>query len=108
MNIKLPNLSLVVLIGPSGSGKSTFPRPVTVVLTAPNREYNMRWENVGVERLRHPDQRFEWTRPEFREWAEGVAGRYGYGVRFLPVGPEDQVLGAPKQMAGIARNPSSL
>ncbi len=26
MHIKIPNLSLVVLIGPSGSGKSTFAR----------------------------------------------------------------------------------
>src|SRR3954449_2927257 len=26
MNIKVPNLSLVVLVGPSGSGKSTFAR----------------------------------------------------------------------------------
>src|SRR4051794_30686253 len=26
MNIKIPNLSLVVLVGPSGSGKSTFAR----------------------------------------------------------------------------------
>jgi len=26
MNIAIPNLSLVVLIGPSGSGKSTFAR----------------------------------------------------------------------------------
>ena len=61
-----------------------FARPGTVVLTTPNREYNVTWENVGAEKLRHPDHRFEWTRHEFRDWAEGVAGRYGYAVRFLP------------------------
>jgi predicted SAM-dependent methyltransferase len=75
-----------------------FARPGTVVLTTPNREYNVTWENVGEERLRHPDHRFEWTRQEFREWAEGVAGRHGYAVRFLPVGPVDEVVGAPTLM----------
>jgi hypothetical protein len=70
-----------------------------MVLTTPNREYNVRWENVGGERLRHPDHRFEWTRQEFRKWAEGVAGRHGYLVRFLSIGPVDEMLGAPTQMA---------
>jgi len=85
-----------------------FARPAAVVLTTPNREYNVTWENVGVARLRHPDHRFEWTRQEFRDWAEGVARRHGYGVRFLPIGPEDEVLGSPTQMAVIERNLSSL
>jgi len=85
-----------------------FACPGTVVVTTPNREYNVTWEIVGTEKLRHPDHRFEWTRQEFREWAERVAGRYGYGVRFLPIGPEDEVLGSPTQMAVIERNLSSL
>ena len=85
-----------------------FARPAAVVLTTPNREYNVTWENVGVARLRHPDHRFEWTRQEFRDWAEGVARRHGYCVRFLPIGPEDEVLGSPTQMAVIERNLSSL
>ena len=76
-----------------------FARPKTVVLTTPNREYNVTWENVGDERFRHPDHRFEWTRQEFRDWAERVARRHGYAVRFLPVGPMDEALGAPTQMA---------
>ena len=80
-----------------------FARPGTVVLTTPNREYNVTWENVGAERLRHPDHRFEWTRQEFRAWAEDVAGRYGYGVRFLPVGPVDEALGPPTQMGVFER-----
>ena len=62
-----------------------FARPGTVVLTTPNREYNVMWENVGAERLRHPDHRFEWTRQEFRDWAEGIAGRFGY-CRPVPAG----------------------
>ncbi len=75
-----------------------FARPRTVVLTTPNREYNVKWEALGAGRFRHPDHRFEWTRQEFREWATAVAGRFGYGVRFLPVGPEDAALGPPTQM----------
>jgi 3' terminal RNA ribose 2'-O-methyltransferase Hen1 len=80
-----------------------FARPGTVVVTTPNREYNIHWENVGAERLRHPDHRFEWTRDEFRGWAEGIAGRYGYSVRFLPVGPVDEAVGSPTQMAVFAQ-----
>lgn len=76
-----------------------FARPRTVVLTTPNREYNVTWENVGADKLRHPDHRFEWTRQEFRAWAEGIAARSGYAPRFLPVGPEDPALGPPTQMA---------
>ena len=75
-----------------------FARPRTVVLTTPNREYNVTWENVGANKFRHPDHRFEWTRAEFRDWAEGVAGRHGYTVRFLPIGPVDETHGSPTQM----------
>lgn len=80
-----------------------FARPGTVVLTTPNREYNATWENVGPNRFRHPDHRFEWTRAEFRAWAENVAARHGYNVRFLPVGPVDEALGAPTQMGIFER-----
>ena len=80
-----------------------FARPATVALTTPNREYNVTWEDVGADKLRHPDHRFEWTRPEFRDWAEGLAGRHGYVVRFLPVGPVDEALGPPTQMAVFER-----
>ncbi len=81
-----------------------FARPRTVVLTTPNREYNVTWENVGAGRLRHPDHRFEWTRREFRDWAEGIAGRFGYTARFLPIGPEDGALGPPTQMGVFDRD----
>lgn len=49
------------------------------------------------------DHCFEWTRPEFQTWAADVADRFGYGVRFLPIGPEDPVLGAPTQMGVFSR-----
>jgi 3' terminal RNA ribose 2'-O-methyltransferase Hen1 len=76
-----------------------FAKPRTVVLTTPNREYNVKWEALGAGRLRHPDHRFEWTRQEFHEWADGIARRFGYAVRFVAVGPEDEKLGPPTQMA---------
>ena len=81
-----------------------FAKPTTVVLTTPNREYNRMWEAVGPDKLRHQDHRFEWTRSEFREWAEGVARQHGYAAKFLPVGPVDEELGAPTQMCIFSRN----
>ncbi len=80
-----------------------FARPQTVVLTTPNREYNIKWENVGLDKLRHPDHRFEWTRAEFQSWAESLAGRFGYIVRFQPVGPVDEAVGSPTQMGVFER-----
>ena len=75
-----------------------FARPRLIILTTPNVAYNVKFVGLPAGKLRHRDHRFEWTRTEFRTWAEGVAGRFGYSVRFLPVGPEDAVVGAPTQM----------
>ncbi len=82
-----------------------FARPRTVVLTTPNRDYNVTWETLGARQFRHPDHRFEWSRQEFRAWAEAVAGRFGYAVRLLPVGPEDAKLGAPTQLGVFEKSP---
>jgi hypothetical protein len=80
-----------------------FARPGTVVLTTPNREYNVRCENLGAAKLRHADHRSEWTRDEFRDRAEEVAGRHGYSVRLLAIGAVDEVLGSPTQLAVFPR-----
>ncbi len=74
-------------------------RPKTVVVTTPNREYNAKFEGLPAGEFRHRDHRFEWTRGEFESWAGRVAADHAYGVRFLPVGPEDPEFGAPTQMA---------
>ncbi|HJT78099.1 MAG TPA: 3' terminal RNA ribose 2'-O-methyltransferase Hen1, partial [Gemmataceae bacterium] len=79
-----------------------FARPGAVVLTTPNAEYNVKFPGLPAGQLRHRDHRFEWGRAEFRAWAEAVARRFGYEVRFLPVGPEDPALGPPTQM-GVFR-----
>ncbi|MFI7141184.1 3' terminal RNA ribose 2'-O-methyltransferase Hen1 [Streptomyces massasporeus] len=74
-------------------------RPRTVLVTTPNVEYNVRWESLPAGHVRHGDHRFEWTRAEFRAWAEAVSERHGYGVAFEPVGPDDPEVGPPTQMA---------
>ncbi|HWL52951.1 MAG TPA: 3' terminal RNA ribose 2'-O-methyltransferase Hen1 [Chthoniobacteraceae bacterium] len=80
-----------------------FAKPKSVVVTTPNAEYNVRWPTLGENALRHRDHRFEWSRAEFRAWAEEVAGRFGYTARFLPVGPEDEEVGSPTQMGVFQR-----
>jgi 3' terminal RNA ribose 2'-O-methyltransferase Hen1 len=78
-------------------------KPATVVLTTPNREYNTRFGGLPAGAFRHRDHRFEWSRAELADWAGEVSAKYGYGVRFLPVGPADPDLGAPTQMAVFER-----
>ena len=46
---------------------------------------------------------FEWGRAQFRAWAQGVADRYGYQVRFEPVGADDPDAGPPTQLAVLSR-----
>ena len=72
-------------------------------MTTPNAEYNVMWESLPGGEFRHPVDRFEWTRSEFGRWADTIAERYGYSVRFLPVGPEDADVGSPTQMAVFSR-----
>ena len=74
-------------------------KPKTVVLTTPNGEYNVLFENMDADTMRHTDHRFEWTRNEFQSWANNVAENNNYNVQFLPIGEEDQKVGAPSQMA---------
>ncbi|WP_329024315.1 3' terminal RNA ribose 2'-O-methyltransferase Hen1 [Streptomyces sp. NBC_00690] len=78
-------------------------RPMTVLVTTPNVEYNVRWETLPAGHVRHGDHRFEWTRAEFRAWAIGTAERNGYDVAFTPVGPDDPEVGPPTQMAIFTR-----
>jgi len=78
-------------------------RPGGVVMTTPNREYNVKFETLPAGKFRHQDHRFEWSRSEFQEWANRVATAHRYEVAFLPVGTEDALLGAPTQMAIFRR-----
>jgi 3' terminal RNA ribose 2'-O-methyltransferase Hen1 len=80
-----------------------FARPGLVVITTPNAEYNSQFESLPAGQFRHKDHRFEWTRAEFQTWAKRVSERFGYQVRFLPIGPEDPSAGAPTQMGILTR-----
>jgi len=82
-----------------------FARPGVIVVTTPNREFNVRFEGMAPGQLRHGDHRFEWARQEFQSWAKDVAERFGYEVSFAPIGDEDPALGAPTQMAEFKRCP---
>jgi len=76
-----------------------FAKPKTVILTMPNKEYNVMWERLEPDELRHGDHRFEWTRQEFAEWASSTGKIYNYEVEILPIGDEEANIGAPTQMA---------
>lgn len=74
-------------------------RPGVVIVTTPNREFNVRFGTLPAGTMRHRDHRFEWSRAEFGDWADGVAARHGYTVEYLPVGDDDPELGPPTQLA---------
>jgi 3' terminal RNA ribose 2'-O-methyltransferase Hen1 len=76
-----------------------FAAPAAILVTTPNAEYNPHFATLEPGAKRHPDHRFEWTRPQFRAWADQTAGTYSYQVRFLPVGPEHPDAGPPTQFA---------
>ncbi|MDH3742784.1 MAG: 3' terminal RNA ribose 2'-O-methyltransferase Hen1, partial [Hyphomicrobiales bacterium] len=78
-------------------------RPSLVIATTPNREYNALFDGMPAGTLRHPDHRFEWTRQEFKNWADRIATDHGYTVTLSPLGPEDKTHGAPSQMAVFER-----
>ncbi len=80
-----------------------FASPEMVVLTTPNVEYNVKFENLPEGKFRHRDHRFEWTRAEFQSWASDVSKRFGYDVAFHPIGDTDEIVGSPTQMAVFKR-----
>ena len=73
-------------------------KPPIIILTTPNHEYNVKYENIDESELRHADHRFEWTREEFHQWALKTAEKNGYKVQFSEIGISDDALGAPTQM----------
>ncbi|GHV79744.1 hypothetical protein AGMMS49944_15350 [Spirochaetia bacterium] len=86
---RLPALAQVVFGGAA---------PRMVIVTTPNAEYNANYPGMEAGRFRHADHRFEWNRAQFRAWADAVAARYGYTVRYEDVGAWDEEKGSPTQM----------
>lgn len=60
-------------------------RPFIVVVTTPERDFNVNF--VGMSGFRHRDHRFEFTREEFNEWVDGIR-MYGYTPFKFGLGPE--------------------
>ncbi len=81
-----------------------YAQPKMVILTTPNRDYNVMWESLPGGEMRHSDHRFEWSRDQFQTWAKRVAQEHGYEVRFTAVGPEDKEAGSPTQMGVFERD----
>ncbi|MFG1792452.1 3' terminal RNA ribose 2'-O-methyltransferase Hen1 [Nocardia sp. NPDC049149] len=78
--------------------------PKTVLVTTPNADFNVHFDTLPAGEFRHADHRFEWTRAEFAAWADAVAARNGYAVRFVPIGTVDPESGAPTQMAVFTKS----
>ena len=78
-------------------------RPATLIVTTPNRDHNVLFEGLAASAFRHPDHRFEWSRREFQDWAQRVAAKHDYRVRFEGVGDEHPEFGAPGQLAVFTR-----
>lgn len=76
-----------------------YARPVTVVVTTPNADYNIKFADHEEGKMRHNDHRFEWTRTQFAEWGNRIATEHGYTVSYYPIGEVDEQVGALSQMA---------
>lgn len=72
--------------------------PATVIITTPNADFNTLL-GVPKHRFRHFDHRFEWGRAKFRSWADGVAQRNDYSVRFTDIAGAHPLYGGATQMA---------
>ena len=81
-----------------------FASPKTVILTTPNKEYNVNYESMQENDLRHGDHRFEWTRAEFRSWTEHICERFGYSCELSGIGDNDEQYGTPTQMGVFTKN----
>lgn len=72
--------------------------PKTVIITTPNAAYNPVL-GVPAHRFRHPEHMFEWDRPRFRQWAEGVAARHRRRWLVRDIAGVREHIGGTSQMA---------
>lgn len=79
-----------------------YTRPKTIIITTLNVEYNIIF-GIPDGKFQHRDHRFEWTRVEWKHWAKQMAQSYGYTVSFSEIGPSDEEVGSPTQMAVLTQ-----
>lgn len=79
-------------------------RPGCVIITTPNAEYNVLFDELKAGGFRHSDHRFEWTRDQFQQWALACAQQFGYDVTFDGIGDEDKQYGFPTQAGVFTRH----
>ncbi|MEX0729834.1 MAG: methyltransferase [Aquisalimonadaceae bacterium] len=77
-------------------------RPSTVVVTTPNKEYNVLY-GLSDNEVRDPDHQFEWSRLKFRSWAARIGRQHGYRVIYGNIGESHPVFGSPTQAARFTR-----
>ncbi len=75
-----------------------FSKPKYAIITTPNVEFNVTFENMPEGKLRHNDHRFEWDRKTFQNWCDAICEKYNYEVSFDSIGEEHPEYGAPTQM----------
>ena len=77
-----------------------------IIITTPNREYNIKYEFLEEDKLRHPDHRFEFTRDEFYKFVNNIVDndRYPYNAIIESIGEIDDTVGSPTMMAVFYKN----
>lgn len=81
-----------------------FASPKTVIVTTPNKEYNVNYAALCDNALRHGDHRFEWTREEFSAWTKHVCDSFGYSCELSEIGESGEGCGSPTQMGVFTKN----
>jgi len=77
--------------------------PNFIIITTPNADYNVKFPSYETGQMRHSDHRFEWTRAQFRTWADRLSDEHGYTATYKGIGHEDEEVGALTQMALFVR-----
>lgn len=75
-----------------------YAKPYTVIITTPNRDYNVNYPGILAGRLRHPDHRFELTKAEFEKFVRDIESKFGYEAVISGIGEPDAQHGCPTQM----------
>ena len=81
-----------------------FAAPKTVIITTPNKNYNVNYKTLCADKLRHNDHRFEWSKEEFENWANNICKKFSYTVELCGIGEEDEQQQTATQMGVFTRN----